>query len=323
MTTPLDPKIAQDITLGLTASPKRLPPYLFYDAAGSELYERITELDEYYPTRTERAIFATYADELVRLMRGEGTSSQPLNLVELGAGSASKTTLLLKALVVQQGECTYLPIDVSASALEQACLRLHEELPAVTVQPFVGQHLQALDAIQALGGRTWVLFIGSSMGNLADEEAIVLLKAIQQRLPLGGGLLLGTDLRKSPAVLVPAYDDREGVTAAFNLNILTHVNQLCDGTFEPSQFRHVALWNEADSRIEMHLESLQAQEVQLRALSLTFSFQAHERIHTESSIKYDLARVDRVLEQAGFKRKRTFTDAAGLFGVHLADVWRG
>lgn len=323
MPTPLEPKIAQDIALGLTATPKQLPPYLFYDAAGSELYERITELEEYYPTRTERAILTEHAQTLVRLMRGADTSDLPLHLVELGAGSASKTTLLLQALVEQQGQCTYLPIDVSGSALEQASLRLRQELPAVTVQPFVGQHLEALDAIEALGGRTWVLFIGSSVGNLEDEQAIALFKAIRQRLQPGGGLLLGTDLRKSPAVLVPAYDDREGVTAAFNLNMLSHVNRLCDGTFDPAQFRHVALWNEAASRIEMHLESLRAQEVTLRALSLTLSFQAHERIHTESSIKYDLPRVDSLFEPAGFKRKQTFTDAAGLFGVHLAEVWGG
>ncbi|MFM7203868.1 MAG: L-histidine N(alpha)-methyltransferase [Myxococcota bacterium] len=318
MLTRLDPKVARDVTTGLTATPKQLPAYLFYDEVGSELYERITELEEYYPTRTERKILVQHAHAQVALMRGDG--QEPLHLVELGAGSASKTTLILKTLVEQQGGGIYLPIDVSASALEQAVTRLHQELPAIEVRPFVGQHLQALDTIEALGGRTWVLFIGSSVGNLEDHEASSLLGAIGKRLRPGGGLLLGTDLRKSPAVLVPAYDDRGGVTAAFNLNMLSHINRICEGDFEPSAFRHVAVWNEEASRIEMHLESLRDQVVQLRGLNLTVSLEAQERIHTESSIKYDLRRVDGILEAAGFRRKQTFTDDAGLFGVHLAEV---
>ena len=310
--------LADDVRRGLAATPKRLPPHLFYDAVGSALYEAITALPEYYPTRTERAIFATHADAIVRLAR-EGADA-PLHLAELGAGSAAKTTLLLRAAVALQGACTYVPIDVSETALREARARIASEVPAVRVEPFVGRHDDALARIAALGPRRLVLFIGSSIGNYEDDEAVALLRGVRGALSPGCALLLGTDLRKSPARLIPAYDDPVGVTAAFNKNALARINRELGGRFDLTRFRHVARWDEARSRVEMHLESLVAQEVFIEALGLTVALREGERIHTESSVKYDLPRVDAILDGAGFARERTFTDDEGLFAVHLARV---
>ncbi len=308
--------IAADVRAGLTATPKRLPPYLFYDAAGSALYERITALPEYYPTRTERAILARHATELVAAA-AEG-SDAPLHVVELGAGSASKTVLVLDAVVARQGRCVYVPVDVSASALDEARARIEADMPGVEVRPFVGHHHDAFRTVRALGPRRLVLFIGSSIGNYDDDEAVALLRGAREALVPGGALLLGTDLRKDPARLVAAYDDAEGVTAAFNRNMLARINRDLGGHFDLSTFRHIALWNAPASRIEMHLESTVAQRVRIDALDLTVDFAAGERIHTESSVKYDLSHVDRLLDAAGFVRAITRTDDAGLFAVHLA-----
>lgn len=308
--------IAADVRAGLTATPKRLPPYLFYDAAGSALYERITALPEYYPTRTERAILARHATELVAAA-AEG-SDAPLHVVELGAGSASKTVLVLDAVVARQGRCVYVPVDVSASALDEARARIEADMPGVEVRPFVGHHHDAFRTVRALGPRRLVLFIGSSIGNYDDDEAVALLRGAREALVPGGALLLGTDLRKDPARLVAAYDDAEGVTAAFNRNMLARINRDLGGHFDPTTFRHIALWNAPASRIEMHLESTVAQWVRIDALDLTVDFAAGERIHTESSVKYDLSHVDRLLDAAGFVRAITRTDDAGLFAVHLA-----
>ncbi len=315
MTAPIS-TMGREVASGLSRPSKALPPHLFYDEEGSRLYERITELPEYYPTRTERAILAQHADDIVaRASRGAGDE---LRVVELGAGTASKTRLLLSAVLSRQGRCLYMPIDVSASALDEAALRLSEELPEVEVRPMVGRHEEAFDAIRALGPRRLVLFIGSSIGNLTDDEAETFLRGVHGGLSTGGALLLGTDLRKSPDRLVAAYDDAAGVTAAFNKNVLTRINRELGGQFVLDTFRHVALWNEAASRVEMHLESTIAQDVRIESLALTVTFRRGERIHTESSAKYDQARVDRMLTRAGFATERTYTDADSLFAVHLA-----
>ena len=308
--------MARDVRQGLSGDRKSLPHYLFYDEAGSLLYERITELPEYYPTRTERSILTRHAEDVVaRVSLG---SSAPLSVVELGAGTATKTQVVLEAVVARQGACVFVPIDVSETALEEASARLAEALPTVEVRPFVGRHEDAFATIQELGPRRLVLFIGSSIGNFEDEAARELLRGVRRGLLPGGALLLGTDLRKSPARLIPAYDDAAGVTAAFNRNLLVRINRELGGHFDPSSFRHVAVWNDAASQIEMHLESQIDQVVDIDALELAVHFHRGERIHTESSIKYDLPRVDALLGAAAFTREITYTDDEGLFAVHLA-----
>lgn len=308
--------IADDVRAGLAASPKTLPPYLFYDAAGSALYERITDLPEYYPTRTERAILAAHADDIVAAM-GDGDDPEVL---ELGAGSASKTTLILAAALRRWGRCTYRPLDVSPTALALAAESLRATLPAVRVMPVCGRHEEALAAVarESPGRSRLALFIGSSIGNFDDGDAARLLTSLGGALGPRGALLLGTDLRKDPSRLIPAYDDAQGVTAAFNLNVLTRLNRELGADFDLARFRHVARWNERASRVEMHLASVGAQTVSVRALGLTVAFADGETIHTESSVKYDLPRVDALLSAAGLVRVRTFTDPENLFAVHLA-----
>jgi L-histidine Nalpha-methyltransferase len=309
--------IADDVRSGLQATPKSLPPYLFYDAPGSALYERITELPEYYLTRVEREILESCATDLVR--RVVRHVARPLRVVELGAGSAVKTEALLRAIVVQQGSCTYVPIDVSPEPVLAARRRLGAVLPKVHVSPLVMKHESALLALrEAPVAPSLVLFIGSSVGNFEDEDAAALLGGVRAALGVDTWLLLGTDVRKSPDVVLPAYDDAEGVTAAFNRNVLVRINRELGGHFDLSQFRHVARWNDRASRVEMHLESTVPQDVVIDGLGLCVRFEAGETIHTESSIKYDLPRVERLLRASGFMIEATFQDAAQRFALHLA-----
>lgn len=310
--------IAGVVARGLMAGHKSLPPFLFYDEEGSRLFEEITALPEYYPTRVERSILVESADEIVAAAAA-GTAF-PLHVVELGAGTATKSEIVLRAVVRRQGHCVFAPVDVSESAIAEATARLAVSLPGVSVRPLVMHHAEALPHIRAIGPRRLVLFIGSSIGNFEDREATELLAGVRSSLAPGGALLLGTDLRKDPALLVPAYDDAQGVTAAFNKNVLARINRELGGRFELDRFAHVALWNEAQSRIEMHLESLCDQRVRIDALGVEVRFRQGERIHTESSIKYDERHVDALLGAAGFVRERTFTDPERLFAVHLARV---
>jgi dimethylhistidine N-methyltransferase len=310
--------IAAVVAKGLLAAKKSLPPFLFYDDEGSRLFEEITTLDEYYPTRVERSILVEHADEIVATAAVGGAF--PLHVVELGAGTATKSEIILRAVVARQGRCIFAPVDVSESAIEEATARLARTLPDVSVRPLVMRHDEAFPHIRAIGPRRLVLFIGSSIGNFEDGEAHAILDGVRRSLAPGGALLLGTDLRKDPSILVPAYDDARGVTAAFNRNVLARINRELGGTFELDRFAHVALWNDECSRIEMHLESLCAQRVRIEALDVDVMFRQGERIHTESSIKYDDARVDAMLGRAGFVLERTFTDRDRLFAVHLARV---
>ena len=309
--------IAADVRRGLWATPKTLPPHLFYDGEGSALYERITELPEYYLTRAEREILLAHAGELVA--RAADGIEGPLRVIELGAGTATKTELLLRAVVERQKRCEYVPIDVSETAIQSAQRRLHVVLPEVHVSPLVMTHEQALRSLrESAASPALVLFIGSSIGNFEDAEASVMLRGLRDALGSGTTLLLGTDLRKSPDVLLRAYDDAAGVTAEFNMNLLRRINRDLGGHFDLARFRHVARWNDAASRIEMHLESLIRQEVPIDGLGLCARFEAGETIHTESSIKYDLPRVRSLLGAGGFALDTTLYDAERRFAVHLA-----
>jgi dimethylhistidine N-methyltransferase len=306
--------LAAVVAAGLRASPKRLPPWLFYDAEGSALFERITELPEYYPTRAEREIFVRHGAAIV----AAALRDRDATFVELGAGTATKTQLLVSAAADQRGHVRFVPIDVSPTALAIAHARIAAEDPRIAVEPWVAPHGEALPRLAALAGPKVVLFVGSSIGNYEGNEAIGLLAGVRAALRPGDALVLGTDLRKDPAVLVRAYDDAAGVTAAFDKNLLARINRELGGRFDLARFRHVALWNEACSRIEMHLESVGDQVVAIERLGLAVPFRSGERIHTESSVKYDDAMVDALLAAAGFRRARTWTDAAARFAEHVA-----
>jgi len=300
---------------GLRAEPKSLPFWLLYDAAGSALYERIMRLPEYYPTRTERHLFERHATEILAAALAGGAG--PVTVIELGAGNAEKTVVLLAPLQTLAPGSRYVPVDVSPTALAVAVGNMHRALPDLAVTPLVATNDDVLVMPAATGERRVVLFIGSSIGNLDDSQAVALLGAIRGAIGPAGALVLGTDLLKSPSLLVPAYDDAEGVTAAFNLNLLARINRELGADFDLTRFRHVALWNGARARMELYLESTCEQRVYVRALEREFMFRAGERIHTESSTKYDIAHIDRLLGAAGLLRQTTVQDELGWFGVHV------
>src|SRR5579883_820142 len=254
--------IAADVWQGLTASPKFLSAKLFYDEIGSQLFEQITELPEYYLTRTERSILEQYAGEI---LEAAGAS---LTLVELGAGTAAKTCVLLEELLQRQSRALFYPIDVSPTALDEAVHQLGRRFPLLRVNPIVADYTSGVPALRRILGRKLVLYIGSSIGNFEPPEAIRLLRRIRQTLRPGDALLLGADFAKSPRILLPAYDDAQGVTAAFNRNILARLNRELEADFVPEAFEHVALWNRRCSRMEIYLESTTAQTVFLPALDL-------------------------------------------------------
>lgn len=305
------PSIADDVEAGLLASPKTLPPRLFYDARGSELFEQITVLPEYYLTATEREILEGYAAEMI------AAAGPDLRVVELGAGSATKTVILLRELALQQGKATFYPVDVSISAMEEADERLRREIPGIELNPIVADYTLGLPFLKSLEGRKLILYIGSSIGNFEPIEASAILSAIRASMSPGDAILLGTDMRKSPKLLIPAYDDAAGVTAEFNKNILVRINQELGADFDLDCFAHRAVWNADLSRIEMHLESLVEQRVNIRDLSLNISFRRGESIHTENSYKFSMPMIRSIASNANLHVERTWSDPKQWFTVHL------
>jgi len=310
--------VARAVREGLLGARKSLPPWLLYDDEGARLYERITRLPEYYLSRAERGIFESHAEAIVAAARGHEHAR--LYVAELGAGTAKKSQLLLRAVARAQGSVSFLAADISRPAVAIAAERLAQEEPMVRVRSLVGRHEAALREIGVQRGRKLVLFIGSSIGNYDDREARLLLGRIRRSVRPDGVLVLGTDLKKDPRLLVRAYDDRSGVTAAFDKNVLTRINRELGGRFDPDRFRHVAIWNAAASRIEMHLESRTDQLVPIDGLRMKVAFRRGERIHTESSVKYDESMVDALFDASGFARVATFVDARRGFAVHLGRV---
>ena len=299
---------------GLSASPKRLPAWLFYDEAGSALFEQITELPEYYLTRTERAIFESFASEILQ------AAGPSLTLVELGAGTASKTRILIEELLQRQARALFYPIDVSPSALQEAVTQLGHQFPQLRVNPIIADYTGGVEALNRISGRKLVLYIGSSIGNFEPEESVRILRRIRRTMRTGDGLLLGADFAKSPKILIPAYDDPQGVTAAFNKNILARLNREMDADFDLDAFCHIALWNKRCSRMEMYLESQRAQQVFLPLLEMDVEFAAGERIHTENSYKYTMEMIETILRESGFRLEQSWHDRQKCFGVHLARV---
>jgi L-histidine Nalpha-methyltransferase len=309
---PLIPAIADEVYEGLTGTPKSLPPKLFYDDAGSALFEEITRLPEYYLTRTERAILCRHAQSIARAMQ-PGTS-----VVELGAGNGEKTGILLEALGRRNLRVNYFPVELSQSAVAQAKQQLEAQFQFLQVHPVVEDFCADLRFIRQVPPPRLVLYIGSSIGNLDASHAQQLLCDVRAELAPGDVLLLGTDLVKDVPLLLSAYDDPQGVTARFNLNLLARINRELGGHFELESFRHIALWNHMLSRMEMHLESVREQQVRIDLLDLNLHFAAGERIHTENSHKYTVESGRAMLQRAGFSLARTFTDERRWFAVHLA-----
>ncbi|MEV6655147.1 L-histidine N(alpha)-methyltransferase [Streptomyces sp. NPDC051219] len=296
-----------DVLHGLTRTPKALPPKWFYDARGSELFEEITRLPEYYPTRAEREILLARAPEIA-------ATTGARTLVELGSGSSEKTRHLIEAL---PGLHSYVPVDVSESALTGAAEALLAEHPGLSVHALIADFTRGL-ALPGTPGPRLAAFLGGTIGNLLPAERTAFLKSVRSLLSPGDALLLGTDLVKDEATLVAAYDDAQGVTAAFNKNVLAVVNRELDADFDPADFEHVAVWDSEQEWIEMRLRARTALTAKIRELDLVVHFEAGEEMRTEVSAKFRQEGVRSELARAGLELTQWWTDEAGRFALSLA-----
>jgi len=297
---------AASVLDGLSKPQKTLPSRFFYDARGSELFEEITRLPEYYPTRTETAILEANSAEIV-----DGVPDGSV-LVEFGSGSSLKTEILLRELTKLSA---YAPIDVSQSALRDAELRLAERFPHLDVCSIVGDFSRFVTLPAGIARRNKTgFFPGSTIGNFEPIEAIRLLAHFRTVLSPGGRLIVGVDLKKDARTLIRAYDDSAGITAAFNLNLLARINREIGGSFDLMAFKHKAIYNAGEGRIEMHLESARDQEVRIRGRR--FTFRAGETIHTENAYKYSIEGFQDLACSADWLPRRVWTDRDDLFSVH-------
>jgi len=303
-----------DVRAGLTAVPKSLPPKYFYDARGSELFDEITRLPEYYLTRAETSILQRHSADIAALSRCE-------SLVELGSGTSAKTRLLLRALLDGETLREFVPFDVDPAVLTEASDALAAEFPGLAIAPFVGDFEHDIGSIPA-GGRRTIAFIGSTIGNLEPGVRARFLAQVGAALRPGDTFLLGTDMVKDTGRLLRAYDDSAGVTAAFNRNVLVVVNRELDADFDVDEFRHVALWDAENEWIEMRLRAERAQQVTINDLDLAVSFAAGEEVRTEISAKFRLERIEAELATAGMRVVRFWTDQDGDFGLTLAEPAR-
>ena len=304
--------LAEDVRRGLTKAAKELPPKYFYDAKGSELFERICETPEYYPTRTERAILRRIAAPIVE-------ESRPTVLVEFGPGSASKTRLFLDAMAHAHLLNLYVPIDVSKEMLRQVIVTLGQDYPGLRIQGIVGDFERPVERVPN-EGRRLAIFLGSTIGNLTPVEATAFLKNVACLLAPHDRFLLGTDLVKDVGMLERAYNDAAGVTAAFNLNILSVINQHLGADFDLNRFDHRAFYNAKEKRIEMHLVARETHQVWIEAIDLAVDFAKGESIRTEISCKYTRPTVETMLEEAGLRLLRWETDDQNLFSLSLSQI---
>ena len=304
-----DRPFRDDVLSGLAARPRAIPARWFYDRRGSELFEAITELPEYYPTRTERGILAAAADEIAALV------GPKRSVVEFGSGSSTKTPLLLSAI----DPAAYIPIDISDDFLVDAAANLARSFPHLPICPLAGDFTGILTLPEAAHKtRRLGFFPGSTIGNLLVPAAVDLLRAMAETLGIGSMLLIGIDRVKDESVLVPAYDDARGVTALFNLNLLHRINRELDGDIPVEEFGHIALWNEFEQRIEMHLEA--KRDLRFFVDGLPFAMAKGERIHTENSLKFTQGDARTLLRAGGWTPIADWSDAQGLFSLYLAEA---
>jgi L-histidine N-alpha-methyltransferase len=301
--------LRRDVLDGLAASPKSLPPKWFYDSVGSDLFDQITRLPEYYPTRAEAEILRARSAEIASVSGAD-------TLVELGSGTSEKTRTLLRALDDGGTLRRFVPFDVDASMLSAAATALQREYPDIEIAAVCGDFEEHLSEIPD-GGRRLFVFLGSTIGNLTADPRAEFLAALAAVMRPGDSLLLGTDLVKDTGRLVAAYDDAAGVTAQFNRNVLAVINRELDADFDVDAYRHVARWNADDERMEMWLRAESAQRVRIAAVDLTVEFAAGEEILTEVSCKFRADAVADELARAGLRPTRWWTDNAGDFGLSL------
>jgi dimethylhistidine N-methyltransferase len=300
-----------DVVRGLSARPRTLSAMYFYDQAGSQLFDRICELEEYYPTRTEISILDESVDEICAAL------GPRVMLVEFGSGSSQKIRLLLDHLDDPAG---YVPVDISKDHLVEAAAAIARDYPRLEVRPVCADFTEPvpMPLLDKAARRRVVFFPGSTIGNFERADSRHLLESVREDCGAGGGLLIGVDLRKDPDVLHAAYDDREGVTAAFNLNLLERINRELGADFELEQFEHVARWDDKAGRVEMHLRARRDQVVSLD--EHTWEFEQGETIHTENSHKWSVDEFAELAASAGLSLEQVWTDPERLFSVHLYRV---
>ena len=309
---PPSESFGRDVAAGLTSQPKTLSSHWFYDETGSKLFEEICELPEYYLTRCERTILEKRAGEIAACFPVATT------LVELGSGSASKTRLLIEAFLERHGRLVFAPIDISRTMLESSAHLLLDDYPKLEVRAFAGRYESGLAHFAGSeSSPRLTLWLGSSVGNLHRDAAAGFLRSVRSGMAAQDRLLIGVDLRKDAEVLELAYDDRAGVTARFDLNLLARANRELGADFDLDAFEHRATWVDDPGRIESHLVSTRAQRVHLRDLALEVSFEAGETIHTENSYKYSQDEIEALARDGGMKREHCWLDPQGLYTLNL------
>jgi L-histidine N-alpha-methyltransferase len=310
-------QFAQDIIQGLSCNPKTLSSKYFYDGTGSKIFQQIMELPEYYLTRTETEIFTKQQEEIITSFCNTGS----FDVVDLGSGDAAKTKILLRALMKRPVDFTYVPIDISADAVQELQQSLKEEIPELKVKPLTGDYFEALQQLQAKSKNPKILlFLGSNIGNFPYPEIKKFLKKLRQYLVPGDQLLIGFDLKKDPRIIRAAYDDSAGVTAEFNFNLLRRINQSFTGNFNPGLFQHFAEYNPVSGEMRSYLVSTCNQSIELRDLDFNFNVAAWEAIHTESSYKFSEAQMEELASEANLNTQIVFTDGNRYFADVLFRV---
>jgi dimethylhistidine N-methyltransferase len=304
--------LATEVERGLSAKPKKLPCRFFYDEAGSEIFEEICDLPEYYVTRTEAEILENHADDIA------SAYDQRVTLAELGSGSSTKTRLLIDAMLRRHGGLRYVPVDISRNMLEASALDLLDRYEALEIRAIASEYEVGLRHLRGESDAPKLIaWLGSTIGNLTRDEGAAFLGTVRAAMSPGDRLLVGIDLRKDRAVLEAAYDDSAGVTARFNLNLLERINRELGGHFDLANFAHRAVYDEVSGRVEMHLVSTREQRVSIEELGFEVEFGAQETIHTENSHKYDQAEIDALAASAGLRRDSEWLDARGYFSLNL------
>lgn len=303
---------ARDVSAGLTARPKRLSCCYFYDAEGSQLFEEICRLPEYYIPAAEREILVAHADDLC------ATLPPDVTLVELGSGNADKTRLVIEALLRHQPALCYVPVDICRTVLEESAVRLLSDYPALEILAVAGEYQEGLQHLQARStGPKLILWLGSNVGNFDRVDAAQFLRRVRDTMTVDDRLLVGIDLRKDRTILEPAYDDSRGVTAQFNLNLLARINRELGGHFDLDAFRHRAIYNEDAGRVEMYLNSLSDQSVAIDHLDFEVRFAEGEAIHTENSYKYSVAEIEMLVALARLRTEARWLDAGRRFSENV------
>ncbi|MGF1532524.1 MAG: L-histidine N(alpha)-methyltransferase [Bernardetiaceae bacterium] len=305
---------AHQVMHGLTHRPKALPAKFLYDAQGSRLFQEIMQLPEYYPTDCETEIFSQQAGSILKAIEASSKSNKILEIIELGAGDGSKTQLLLQHFIAQGKEVTYRPIDISAAANESLSQNLSQKIPQLAIAPITGDYFDALSQIEDKPEhQRLVLFLGSNIGNFSYLATFQFLERLRENLRTGDLCLIGFDLRKDPRLILAAYDDTKGITAAFNLNLLHRLNREWGAHFDPSTFTFFPFYDPVEGVVKSFLVSQKQQRIAVDRLQICVHFEAYEALHTESSRKYSLQEIQLLAEKTGFAGLSTFIDSRRYF----------